>query len=85
MICNYPVIFPQWGAADADINVQPRVGQYIAIHGTLTAWDFFLTYFYPSGPFTCIFSQIYPDFFPVLVVANTDSCIGLQNKIGHRA
>ena len=34
----------------------PGVGQYIAIHATLTARDFFLAYFYPSSPFTCIFS-----------------------------
>ena len=39
------------------LPVKPGVGQYIAIHATLTAWDFFLAYFYPSGPFTCIFSK----------------------------
>ena len=39
---------------------KPGVGQYIAIHATLTARDFFLAYFYPSGPFTCIFSKIFP-------------------------
>ena len=33
------------------------VGQYLAIHATLTARDFFLAYFYPSGPFACIFSK----------------------------
>ncbi|WP_419611808.1 hypothetical protein, partial [Thiolapillus sp.] len=43
--------------------VQPVVSQYIAIHATLTARDFFLAYFYPSGPFTCIFSKTSPDFF----------------------
>ena len=32
---------------------KPAVGQYIAIHATLTARDFFLAYFYPSGPFLC--------------------------------
>ena len=32
--------------------LKPRVGQYIDIHATLTAGDFFLAYFYPSGPFT---------------------------------
>ncbi len=41
----------------------PGVGQYIAIHATLTARDFFLAYFYPSCPFTCIFSKTSPDFF----------------------
>ena len=52
------------------LNVLPLkagVGQNIAIHATLTARDFFFAYFYPSGPFTCIFSQTSPDF-PVLAV-----------------
>ena len=44
------------------LPLKPGVGQYIAIHDTLTARDFFLTYFYPSGPFTCIFSKTSPDF-----------------------
>ena len=70
---------PQWGAADAEIKVpsgentelkrsplKPGVGQHIATHATLTARDFFLAYFYPSGPFTCIFSKTSPDF----------SCVG---------
>ena len=51
------------------INVLPLkygVGQCIAIHATLTARDFCLAYFYPSGPFTCIFSKTSPDF----------SCVG---------
>ena len=67
---------PQWGATDAEIKVpsgentelnvlhlKPGVGQYIAIHATLTARDFFLVYFYTSGPFTCIFSKPLPIFF----------------------
>ena len=44
------------------LPLKPGVGQYIAIHATLTARDFFLAYFYPSGPFTCIFSETSPDF-----------------------
>ena len=35
----------------------PGVGQYIAIHATLTARDLFRAYFYPSGPFNCFFPQ----------------------------
>ena len=67
-ITEMPLAF-QWGAADAEIKVpsgertqslnvlplKPGVSQYIAIHATLTARDFFLGYFYPSGPFTGIF------------------------------
>ena len=41
---------------------KPGVGQYIAIHATLTAGDFFLAYFYSSGPFTCIFPKPLPIF-----------------------
>ena len=51
----------------------------------LTARDFFLAYFCPSGPFTCIFSKTSPDFIPVLAVASICSCVGPQNKIGHPA
>ena len=38
------------------LPIKPGVGQYIAIHATLTARNFFFAYFYPSNPFTCIFS-----------------------------
>ena len=50
---------------------KPGVGQFIATHATLTARDFFLAYFYASGPFTCIFSKTFTEIFPVLAVANT--------------
>ena len=39
------------------LPLKPGVGQYIAIHATLTARDFFFAYFYLSGPFTCIFPK----------------------------
>ena len=39
------------------LTSKPGVCQYIATHATLTARDFFLANFYPSGPFTCIFSK----------------------------
>ena len=65
---------------------KPGVGQYIVIHATLTARDFFFAYFYPSSLFTCIFFlQNLSQVFPVLAAANTGSCVGLQNKIGHPA
>ena len=61
---------PQWGAADAEIKVpfgentelkrstfEAWFRSYITTHATLTAKDFFLTNFYPSGPFTRIFSK----------------------------
>ena len=46
------------------LPLKPGVGQYTAKHATLTARDFFLANFYPSGPVTCIFFlQIPPEFF----------------------
>ena len=66
---------PQWGAADAEIKVpsdkntklkrSPFKAWSRSAYSTccLTARDFFLAYFYPSGPFTCIFSKISPDDF----------------------
>ena len=67
---------PQWGAADTEIKVpsdentelggstlKPGVGQYIAMHATLTARDFFLAGFYRSSPFTCIFFKTSSKFF----------------------
>ena len=45
------------------LPLNPAVGQYIAMHATLTARDFFLANFYPSGPFTCIFSKTPSEFF----------------------
>ena len=67
------------------LPLKPGVGQYIAINATLTARDFFLAKLYPSGPFTCIFFQNLSRVFPVLAVANIDSCVGPQYKIGHPA
>ena len=84
---------PQWGAADAEVKVpsventelkgslplKPGVGQYIAMHATLIARDFFLANFYPSGQFTRIFFQNLSLVFPVLAMADSGSCVGSQN------
>ena len=67
------------------LPLKPGVGQYIAIHATLTARDFFLAYFYTSGPFTSIFFQTSPDFSLCLLWLIHGSCVGPQNKIGHPA
>ena len=50
--------------------LKPSVGQYIAIHATLTARDFFLAYFYPSVHSPALFPKPLP-ILPVLAVANT--------------
>ena len=47
---------------------EPGAGLYIAVHATFTAGDFFLGDFYPSGPFTCIFSKPSPEFVVFLCV-----------------
>ena len=65
--------------------LKPGVGQYIAMHATLSARDCFLTYFYPSGPFSCIFFQNLSQFFLCWVWLTHGSCVGPQNKIGHPA
>ena len=44
------------------IPLKPGKGQYIAIHATLTARNFFLANFCPSDPFSCIFSKTFPEF-----------------------
>ena len=70
------------------LNVFPLklgVGQYIAIHARLTARDFFLAYFYPSGPFTCLSFRNLSRFFMCWLWLTHGSCVGLQNKIGHPA
>ena len=49
------------------LPLKPGVGQYITLHATVTARDFFLANFYPPGPFTCIFFlQNLTRVFPVL-------------------
>ena len=58
------------------LPLKPGVGQYIAIHATPTARDFFLANFYPSGPLTCIFFQNLSRVFPVFASANAGSCVG---------
>ena len=86
-------ITPHWGAVDAEIKVPSeslnvlrlKPGQYIAIHATLSDRDFFLAYFYPSGPFTCIFFPNRSLFFLCWLWLTHGSCIGPQNKIGHPA
>ena len=87
---------PQWGAADAEIKVPSGENtelkrspfktwsRSIYSHTCYAYCKGFLPYFYPSGPFTCIFSKT-SQFFLVLAVANTGSCVGLQNKINHLA
>ena len=91
-------VTPQWGAADAEIKshlmrtqslnilpLKPGVGQYIAIHATLTARDFFLAYFYTSGPFNCFFFQNLSRFLLCWLWLTHGSCVGPQNKLGHPA
>ena len=50
------------------LPLKPGVGQFVAIHATLTARNFFLAHFYPPSPFTCILFQNCFPFLPVLAV-----------------
>ena len=45
------------------LPLKPGAGQHIVIYAMLTARVFFLAYFYPSSPFTCIFSKTSQNFF----------------------
>ena len=88
-------VFLQWRASDTDIIVS--FGENTELkHSPFRAWSRsvyshtccaycqgFLPYFYRSCLSTCIFFQNLSRFFPALAVANTGSCVGPQNKIGH--
>ena len=96
---TYSLISLQWGAVDAEIKVpsgentefkrsplKPGVGQYIAIHATLTARDFFLPcLFLPFRPIHLHFFQILSRFFLRWLWLKHGTCVGQQNKIGHPA
>ena len=65
------------------LHLKRGVGQYLAIHASLTASEFFLISTLPVH--SSAFSKTSPEFFPVLALANTGSCVGPQNKIGQPA
>ena len=88
---------PQWEAAYAEIKVPSGENTGLK-RSPFKAWSRSVysrtCYTYTTGvsslflPFRSIhlhFSKTFPDFFPVLAVANTGSCVGPQNKIGHPA
>ena len=63
------------------LPLKPGVGQYLAIHATLTARDSFLI-----STLLAHLSALFPNLsqdFPVLALANTGSFVGPQNRIGH--
>ena len=88
----------QWAAADAEIKVQSV--ENTELKGSpFKTWSRSVyshtCYAYCQGFLPCLFlpfrsiylhfPKISPSFFPVLAVANTASCVGPQNKIGHPA
>ena len=87
---------PQWGAADAEIKVPSgentelkrspfKVWSRSEYSHTCYAYcqEFLPRLFLPFWFIHLHFFQNLSQFFPVLAVANTGSCIGPQNKIGH--
>ena len=62
------------------LPLKPGVGQYMAIHATLTAVDFFLANFNLSGSFICIIPNL-SRVFPVLAVTNTGSRVECPRNI----
>ena len=67
------------------LPLKPGVGQYIAIHATLTASGLFLAYFLPFRSNHLQNFQSLSRVFPVVAVACTGFCVGPQNKVGHPA
>ena len=55
------------------------------MHATPTAREFFLANFYPSGPFTRIFSNTFPDVFLCWLWLTPVPVGGPQNKIDRPA
>ena len=92
---NFP---PQWGAADAEIKV-PSGDNTELKRSLFIAWSRSVyshtCYAYCQGFLPCLFLpfqsihlhffQNLSQFFPVLALANTGSCVGPQNKIGQPA
>ena len=88
----------QWRAVDAEIKV-PSGENTELTHSPFKAWSksvyshtcyaycqgfFYLAYFYTSGPFTCIFSNL-SRFFLCWLWLTHGSCVGPRNKTGHPA
>ena len=98
VLCFSLTWLPQWGAADAEIKV-PSGENTERRRSPFKAWSRSVyshtCYAYCHGflpglflPFRSIhlhFFQNLSRFFPVLTVANTGSCVGPQNEIGHSA
>ena len=87
---------PQWGAADAEIkvpfdeNTELKRSPFkvwsrsVHSHTCYAYWQEFLPrLFLPFRSIHLHFFQNLSQFFPVLAVANTGSCVGPQNKRGH--
>ena len=89
---------PQWGAVDTEIKVPS--GENTELKGfPFKAWSrsvyrytcyaycqgFLLCLFLPFQSIHLHFFQNLSQFFPALAVANSGSCVGPQNKIGHPA
>ena len=87
---------PQWGAADAEIKVPSGENTELkrspfkvwsrSVHSyTCYAYchEFLPRLFLPFRSIHLHFFQNLSQFFPVLAVANTGSCVGPQNKISH--
>ena len=82
-MCIYLAVATVWGTADAEVK-HPSVEYTEVKGSPFKAWsrseyiysfacapsakDFFLVNFYPSDPFTCIFSKTSPEFFLLAVV-----------------
>ena len=95
-VCGLLAELPQWGAADAEIKVPSGENTELK-RSPFQAWsrsvcshtcyaycqEFLPRLFLPFRSIHLHFFQNLSQFFPVSAVANTGSCVGPQNKIGH--
>ena len=61
------------------------MGQNIALYASPAARNLFLSNLILSDPVIFFFPPNFSRVFPMLAVANAESCVSLQNKLGHRA
>ena len=64
---SYTLGTPQWRAADVEVQLKcspfTALNRSVYSHTCYVYCQEFVPYFYPSGPFTCIFSKTSPNFF----------------------
>ena len=95
-MCNPAWAYPQWGAVDTEIKVpfgeNTELKRFLFKTWSRSVYSdicytfcqgFLLCLFLPFRSIHLHFFQNRSWFFPALAVANTGSCVGPHNKVGH--